>query len=95
MVWERPVQHSIRPNGKDGFLLPYYDLLKRKEEEPSLDIERLLREHPDDHWDEFSFGSEFVTHDGAIASMLSLETAFARQQVRTGHRVGLAETVDS
>ena len=84
MVWERPVQHSIRPNGKDGFLLPYYDLLKRKEEEPSLDIERFIARAPDDHWDEFSFGSELVTHDGAIASMLSLETAFARQQSELG-----------
>ena len=84
MVWERPVQHSIRPNGKDGFLLPYYDLLKRKEEEPSLDIERFIARAPDDHWDEFSFGSELVTHDGAIASMLSLETAFHRQQSELG-----------
>ena len=27
MIWERPVQHSIRPKGKDGFLMPYYELL--------------------------------------------------------------------
>ena len=29
MLWERPVQHSIRPKGKDGFLIPYYELLQR------------------------------------------------------------------
>lgn len=84
MLWERPVQHSIRPNGKDGFLLPYYDLLKRKEADPTIDIERFTARAPDDHWDEFSFGSELVTHDGAIAAMLSLETAFDRQQSELG-----------
>ena len=84
MVWERPVQHSIRPNGNDGFLLPYYDLLKRKEEDPTLDIEHFTAKAPDDHWDEFSYGSELVTHDGAIAAMLSLETAFGRQESELG-----------
>ena len=84
MVWERPVQHSIRLNGKDGFLLPYYDLLKRREEEPALDIERFTAKAPDEHWDEFSYGSELVTHDGAIAAMLSLETALDRQETELG-----------
>lgn len=84
MVWERPVQHSIRLNGKDGFLLPYYDLLKRKEEDPTLDIERFTAKAPEEHWDEFSYGSELVTHDGAIAGMLSLETALDRQEKELG-----------
>jgi hypothetical protein len=84
MVWERPVQHSIRPNGKDGFLLPYYDLLKRKEEDSTLDIERFTAKAPDDHWDEFSYGSELVTHDGAIAALLSLETALNRHESELG-----------
>ena len=26
MVWERPIQHSIRPKGGNGFLMPYYDI---------------------------------------------------------------------
>lgn len=84
MIWERPVQHSIRPKGKDGFLLPYYDLLKRKEEDSALDLERFTAKAPDEHWDEFSYGSELVTHDGAIAAMLSLETALGRQEAELG-----------
>lgn len=84
MVWERPVQHSIRPNGKDGFLLPYYDLMKRNEEDPTLNIERFTAKAPDEHWDEFSFGSELVTHDGAIAAMLSLDTALNFQESELG-----------
>ncbi len=27
ILWERPVQHSIRPQFKDGFLLPYHELI--------------------------------------------------------------------
>lgn len=84
MIWERPVQHSIRPSSKDGFLLPYYDLLKRTAEDPSLNVERFTAKAPDEHWDEFSYGSELVTHDGAIAAMLSLETALNRQESELG-----------
>ncbi|HZM05278.1 MAG TPA: hypothetical protein VFC44_19960, partial [Candidatus Saccharimonadales bacterium] len=78
MVWERPVQHSIRPKGQDGFLLPYYEILKCAEKDPSLDIERYVAKAPDEHWDEFSYASELVTHDGAIGALLSIETVLGR-----------------
>jgi energy-coupling factor transporter ATP-binding protein EcfA2 len=84
MIWERPVQHSIRPKGQDGFLVPYYDILKRAEEDPSLDLERYTAKAPDEHWDEFSYASELVTHDGAIAALLSLETALDRMESELG-----------
>ena len=44
MLWERPVQHSIRPKGEDGFLMPYAELLARAEEDPSLDLRALYRQ---------------------------------------------------
>ena len=78
MVWERPIQHSIRPKGHDGFLMPYDELLRLAEEDPSLDIERYTAKAPDEHWDEFSYASELVTHDGAIGGLLSLEIALER-----------------
>lgn len=84
MIWERPVQHSIRPKGQDGFLVPYYEILKRAEEDPSLDLERFTAKAPDEHWDEFSYASELVTHDGAIAALLSLETALERMESELG-----------
>jgi hypothetical protein len=84
MVWERPIQHSIRPKGKDGFLVPYYDLLARAKEDPALEIERFAAKAPDEHWDEFSYGSELVTHDGAIAALLSIETALGRMESELG-----------
>jgi ATP-dependent exoDNAse (exonuclease V) alpha subunit len=84
MIWERPLQHSIRPKGRDGFLLPYNHLLKQREDDPALDLERFIAKAPDEHWDEFSYGSELVTHDGAIAALLSLETALGRQEKELG-----------
>ena len=84
MVWERPIQHSIRPNGKDGFLMPYQELLKRAESEPELSLERYTAQAPSEHWEEFSYASELVTHDGAIAGLLSMDAALAAMQDELG-----------
>jgi hypothetical protein len=84
MVWERPIQHSIRPDGTGGFLMPYYDMLQRATEDASLDAERYTAKAPDEHWDEFSYASELVTHDGAIAALLSMDTALSRMEAELG-----------
>jgi len=86
MLWERPIQHSIRPNGKDGFLMPYYEVLRLADGDPSLDLEPYAALAPSEHWGEFSYGSELVTHDGAISALLSMETALGR----TEHDLGIA-----
>ena len=75
MVWERPIQHSIRPEENDGFLMPYHEILCRATEIPVLDIEPYTAFAPSEHWHEFSYGSELVTHDGAISALLSIENA--------------------
>ncbi len=47
MVWERPIQHSIRPNGVDGFLVPYQQLLARGvSEDSTIDSGILLSSRP-------------------------------------------------
>jgi len=84
MVWERPIQHSIRPNGQDGFLMPYSELLIRAQQDFALDIERYVAKAPEEHWNEFSYGSELVTHDGAIAALLSIETVLLRMHEELG-----------
>jgi hypothetical protein len=88
MVWERPVQHSLRPKGRDGFLMPYYELLQKAEQDPSIDLEKFTAKAPEEHWDEFSYASELVTHDGAIGAMLALETALARMEDELGIATG-------
>ena len=84
MVWDRPVQHSIRPKGQDGFLVPYLELLQAATDEPTLDLESFAARAPDDHWHEFSYGSELVTHDGAIAALLVLDATLSRMQEYVG-----------
>ena len=78
MIWERPIQHSIRPKEIDGFLMPYHEVLRRSAEIPSLDLEQHTAFAPSEHWNEFSYGSELVTHDGAISALLSMENALER-----------------
>lgn len=78
MVWERPIQHSIRPQENDGFLMPYHAILRHAAEDPSLDLEPCTALAPSEHWTEFSYGSELVTHDGAISALLSMENALGQ-----------------
>jgi hypothetical protein len=73
MVWERPIQHSIRPKSEDGFLFPYFKLFEAAQQDPSLNLEDFTPQVSDDHWDEFSYGSELVSHDGAISALLELD----------------------
>lgn len=88
MVWERPVQHSIRPMGKDGFLMPYSEVLQLAEQDVSLDLERYTAKAPDEHWNEFSYASELVTHDGAISTLLAMDTALTRIETELGIATG-------
>lgn len=71
VLWERGVAHSIRPTFTDGFLLPYQQLLS----DPAfqhLDLAEYVARTPIDHFDEFSYASELVSHDGAIAALTEL-----------------------
>jgi ATP-dependent exoDNAse (exonuclease V) alpha subunit len=84
MVWERPIQHSIRSNASDGFLVPYAQILARAETDPALDIGRYAPRAPEEHFDEFSYTSELVTHDGAIGALLALDSALGRSETELG-----------
>lgn len=71
MLWERLVQHSIRPDFKDGFLLPYHEALAKATIDPDFDPASIVAFSPEDRFLEFSHASQLVTHDGAIASLLA------------------------
>jgi ATP-dependent exoDNAse (exonuclease V) alpha subunit len=71
IIWERAVSHTIRPNFGNGFLLPYHALLAN----PAIQGDDLLpfvAYSPNDHFDEFSYVSERVGNDAAIAALLEL-----------------------
>ncbi|MGH7848108.1 MAG: AAA family ATPase [Candidatus Binatia bacterium] len=71
MLWERMVQHSIRPDFKDGFLLPYYAAIEKAVKDPDFDPADIVAFSPADRLVEFSHASQLVSHDGAIASLLA------------------------
>jgi hypothetical protein len=74
-LWERNIEHSIRPEGNDGFLLPYRELLDLTEQDDGLNLSNFVAFAPDEYFKEYSYGSELLPQDGAIASLLSLEKA--------------------
>ena len=71
MLWERMIQHSIRPEFKDGFLLPYHAAIDKAAEDPEFDPAKIAAFSPADRLLEFSHASQLVSHDGAIASLLA------------------------
>jgi hypothetical protein len=77
-LWERNLHHSIRPEIKDGFLLPYHDLLELAEKDQTIDVGSLVLRAPDEHWDAFSMGGEHVTHDQAITVLLTCASLLER-----------------
>lgn len=77
-LWERSLTHSIRIGDKDkldGFLLPYHDLLALAEQNEHLELERCIAFAPDEAFEQYSYGSELLHHDNAIASLLAVEQA--------------------
>ncbi len=71
MLWERMIQHSIRPDFKDGFLLPYHAAIAKAAEGREFDPAEIAAFSPSDRLLEFTHASQLVSHDGAIASLLA------------------------
>ncbi|WP_437991311.1 AAA family ATPase [Sorangium sp. So ce145] len=82
-MWDRLIQHSIRPDGDDGFLLPYHDYLEPTGD-PGEDARRLtqLREIavPADpaHLRVFSYAAELAPADIALSTLVRCLEAVRR-----------------
>lgn len=78
VLWERNVSHSIRgPKFEKGLLFPYAELFEAAQNK-GFDPDEYLAFAPDDAFWSFSYGSEHVSHDHAIASVLSCIRALAK-----------------
>lgn len=75
-LWERPVYHTIREHSEDGFLLPYHSLFEKFESGAVSDVEEYIAYAPS--FEEFSYGSEWVSNDTAIESLLILRDKLRR-----------------
>src|SRR4029079_1575546 len=78
VLWERNLGHSIRPSFVDGFLFPYQQILALASQGRGIDPEELVAFAPDEHFDALSYGSELLTHDGAVASLVACAAALHR-----------------
>ncbi len=78
LLWERMVIHSIRPGFKDGFLLPYQEALAKSNEGIAFDPAEAVAFAPEDRFHEFSYATEHVGHDAAIAALLACRSALQR-----------------
>lgn len=74
-LWDRLIQHSIRPNGDDGFLLPYHDyLVSTGDADEDARRRTLLAEIaviPEaSHIKDFSYASEIAGPDVALSTLI-------------------------
>ena len=75
------------PDGGDGVLLPYHDLLLRCDNDPDLDPTDCIAFVPEEYRSEFSYASEHVASGSAIAALLSIKralTAYSERFVAIG-----------
>jgi energy-coupling factor transporter ATP-binding protein EcfA2 len=77
VLWERNVGHSIRPGFADGFIFPYREALALAEKD-GIDPEQFVAFAPDESFDSYSYGSELLPHDGAVASLVACAAALHR-----------------
>ncbi len=77
-IWDVAIQHSVRPDFNDGFILPYQELLDYAAKNPSINPADFVAYAPEDRRIEFSYATEHVTHDGAIGALLSCADALKK-----------------
>ena len=78
MLWERMIEHSIRPDFEDGFLLPYHQALEKSCGGEAFDPAEMVALAPEDRFTEFSYGTEHAGDDTAIESLLSLRASLIK-----------------
>ena len=83
-LWERSVCHSIRPDGDNGVLLPYHELLSRCDADTSIDPSDCIAFVPPEYRQEFSYASEHVSTGTAIAALLAIKAALSNYNERFG-----------
>jgi hypothetical protein len=78
MLWERNVGHSVRPGFTDGFLFPYQKIAAQTKSGGFGNPEDFVAFAPDDQFEAYSYGSELLTHDGAVASLIACAAVLQR-----------------
>lgn len=70
ILWETMIGHSIRDDRKNGFLLPYREMMEYAEEHPDFDMKTIIVFAEDDYFEEFSYATEQLSFDAVISVLL-------------------------
>ena len=70
ILWETMIGHSIRNDRKNGFMLPYREMMAYADEHPDFDLRSITVFAEDDFFNEFSFATEQLSHDAVISVLL-------------------------
>ncbi len=72
ILWETMIGHSIRSDRKNGFLLPYKEMMDYAEKNPDFDISSIAVLADDNYFDEFSYATEHLSHDAVISVLTKI-----------------------
>ncbi|HOS88855.1 MAG TPA: AAA family ATPase [bacterium] len=78
--WEYRVQHTIRKDKKNGFLLPYYEAIEYQKQNPNFNPADIAVMIPKDKQLEFSYVAEHVSNDTAIKLLLECEISLEKAE---------------
>lgn len=70
ILWETMLGHSIRDDRKNGFLLPYREMMQYAKEHPDFDMRSITVFAEDDYFEEFSYATEHLSYDAVISVLL-------------------------
>ncbi|MDQ1002708.1 thymidine kinase [Neobacillus niacini] len=74
-IWETNAAHSIRNDGKDGFLMPYLEISNYVKNHPDFDVSSVTLFEPAGFRAEFSYAAEWVSYDSAIDVLNQAKTS--------------------
>lgn len=76
LTWETHICHSIREDHKNGFIIPYEQMLEFAEDNPDFDINSIIVKAPNYLMSEFSYATEHVSYDAMIDVVNSCISSF-------------------
>lgn len=78
-VWDRCIEHSLRPDCNEGFLLPYHEIIDYVDKNNiEVELNDYVALAPD--FAQFSYASELVEHDTAIDALLNIAESLRKSR---------------
>ena len=66
LVWERNIEHTIRQDGKDGFLFPFKKIKRFLSKHPDCNPDDFLVIIPQEYQLDFSYATDYLSTDATI-----------------------------